>query len=65
MKVFDKYDFGDLIMEEYNDLLKLLIKVLDNFKLEVKKIELENLDLKLYFESEERIVYGKIDLFVD
>ena len=42
MKAFDKYDLGDLTMEEYNDLSKLLTKALDNFKLEVKKIESEN-----------------------
>ncbi|HCX2151654.1 TPA: staphylocoagulase [Staphylococcus aureus] len=65
MKAFDKYDLGDLTMEEYNDLSKLLIKALDNFKLEVKKIESENPDLKPYSESEERTAYGKIDSLVD
>ncbi|MFK5693418.1 staphylocoagulase [Staphylococcus aureus] len=65
MKAFDKYDLGDLTMEEYNDLLKLLTKALDNFKLEVKKIESENPDLKPYSESEERTAYGKIDSLVD
>ena len=61
MKAFDKYDLGDLTMEEYNDLSKLLTKALDNFKLEVKKIESENPDLRPYSESEERTAYGKID----
>ncbi|HCY6531851.1 TPA: staphylocoagulase [Staphylococcus aureus] len=65
MKAFDKYDLGDLTMEEYNDLSKLLTKALDNFKLEVKKIESENPDLKPYSESEERTAYGKIDSLVD
>lgn len=65
MKAFDKYDLGDLTMEEYNDLSKLLTKALDNFKLEVKKIESENPDLRPYSESEERTAYGKIDSLVD
>ncbi|HDY4568986.1 TPA: staphylocoagulase [Staphylococcus aureus] len=65
MKAFDKYDLGDLTMEEYNDLSKLLTKALDNFKLEVKKIESENPDLRPYSESEERTAYGKRDSLVD
>ncbi|HDE0628823.1 TPA: staphylocoagulase [Staphylococcus aureus] len=65
MKAFDKYDLGDLTMEEYNDLSKLLTKALDNFKLEVKKIESENPDLRPYSEREERTAYGKIDSLVD
>ncbi|NKP20140.1 staphylocoagulase [Staphylococcus aureus] len=64
-KAFDKYDLGDLTMEEYNDLSKLLTKALDNFKLEVKKIESENPDLRPYSEREERTAYGKIDSLVD
>ncbi|HDE0411569.1 TPA: staphylocoagulase [Staphylococcus aureus] len=65
MKAFDKYDLGDLTMEEYNDLSKLLTKALDNFKLEVKKIESENPDSRPYSEREERTAYGKIDSLVD
>ncbi|HGO3722607.1 staphylocoagulase [Staphylococcus aureus] len=65
MKAFDKYDLGDLTMEEYNDLTKILKEALENFKLEVKKIESENPDLRPYSESEERTAYSKIDSLVD
>ncbi|MCG9810204.1 staphylocoagulase [Staphylococcus argenteus] len=65
MKTFDKYDLGDLTMEEYNDLSKLLKGALDNFKLEVEKIESENPDLRPYSESQEKSAYSKIDALVD